>query len=727
MGFALQMLLAGALSWTLPIAARAQDTRAIDPVAAEYDGDLDTVAQHPEAGVQTSPLFVSLAGDAERGAQTLEQELCDAGAAWLRVRIARLALYGADTLTLTPTRGQPLSFNPGDRGGRSFFTRAFEGDCLRVHARLGHPRSRVELDALQSSHVPLALVTTVVAAVGDICDAGQQCSRTAALIAALNPVKLILAGDNAYESGTLAEYNNSYHPNYGPFKAKTHPAAGNHEYNTAGASGYFDYFNGVGVFDGPAGPRDRGYYSVDIGDWHVVVLNSNIARGPGSVQEQWLRADLAASTKPCTLASFHHPRFSIGNYAPGDASVQALYQALHDFKADLIIVGHDHNYQRWAPMTAGGKRDPVNGVRQILIGTGGRGFYAIGSSPDVEQANSGAWGVLALTLSPTDYAWEFLPVAGSTFTDSGSTACKPKGSAPNFALALTPTSTDVTQGGSRSVRVDVSSQDGFDSAVSLSCAGLPASTTCAFAPAAVTPPVGGNASSTLTLSASTTAATGTLRVAVNGSSGSLTRSANLGLTLSSAEPLTRTFTSQGANDGRTWESSETSNLGGGSLAADTSTSAIRVGDLTSDRSYRSIVSFDTSLIPDKATITAATLRLVRGALSGTNPFGILGTCQVDIRSGSFGRAATLANADFEAAATATAVASLSNPTADGEASTGTLNAVGLAAINKTGTTQLKLYFTVDDNDNDACDYIGFYGGEAATAANRPTLTVTYTP
>lgn len=192
-------------------------------------------------------------------------------------------------------------------------------------------------------------------------------------------------------------------------------------------------------------------------------------------------------------------------------------------------------------------------------------------------------------------------------------------------------------------------------------------------------------------------------------------------------PVTVTFTSLGAEDGRTWESTETSNVGGGTTASDTSTSAVRVGDLTTDRSYRSILSFDTSSIPDTATITSATVQLVRGTISGTNPFTILGTCQVDIRNGFFGTAATLANADFEAAATATAVASLSNPTANGSASTGALNAAGLLAINKTGKTQLKLYFTVDDNDNNAYDYIGFYGGEAATAANRPTLTVTYQP
>jgi hypothetical protein len=709
--------------------ALAVDTPTVDPLAAEFDGDLNTIAQHAEVGTQTSPLFVSLGALPGARADAVRSEsVCDVGAHWLRVRVKELVLRNGDSLSLVPSKGAPLVLTGDAWAGRSFFTRALEGDCLRLEARLAHPDSRVVLDALQSGSTPLALATTVVAAVGDICDSGQQCSNTAALVASLDPVKLILAGDNAYSNGTLSEYNTYYDPHYGPFKAKTHPAAGNHEYNTSGAAGYFDYFNGVGVFDGPAGPRDKGYYSVDIGDWHVVVLNSNIARGASSVQEQWLRADLAASTKPCTLASFHHPRFSVGNYAPGDTSVQALYQALQDFKADLIIVGHDHNYQRWAPMTASGVKDPVNGVRQILVGTGGRAFYAVGSSPNVERTNANTWGILKLTLSPSDYTWQFLPVAGSTFTDSGTTACKVKAASPNYALSLSPASVSVAQGSNASVTVTVSSQNGFASAVTLGCAGLPAGVTCSFSPASVTPPANGSTTSTLTLSANASATTGSATVAVNGTSGSLTRTANLGLTVTGTSgSVTVTFTSTGANDGRTWEATETSNTGGGNVASDTSGSALRVGDLTTDRAYRSVLSFDTSSLPDTATITSASVRLVRGALSGTNPFGPLGACQVDVRSGVFGSAATLANADFEAAATAVGVASLSNPTTNGALSSGTFNAAGLAAINKTGLTQLKLYFTIDDNDNNAYDYIGFYGGEATTAANRPQLVVTYQP
>jgi leucyl aminopeptidase len=192
-------------------------------------------------------------------------------------------------------------------------------------------------------------------------------------------------------------------------------------------------------------------------------------------------------------------------------------------------------------------------------------------------------------------------------------------------------------------------------------------------------------------------------------------------------PVTVTFTSVGAQDGRTSESTETSNVGGSATAADSTSSGLRAGDFSGDLQYRSILSFDTSAIPDTATILSATVSLVRGSLTGTNPFTTHGSCQVDVQTGFFGTAVTLATADFQAAATVAAAGTLSNPASNGATSSATLNAAGLAALNKTGTTQLKIYFGLDDNDDGGSDYIGFWGGEAATAANRPKLTVTYQP
>ncbi len=192
-------------------------------------------------------------------------------------------------------------------------------------------------------------------------------------------------------------------------------------------------------------------------------------------------------------------------------------------------------------------------------------------------------------------------------------------------------------------------------------------------------------------------------------------------------PVTVSFNSVGSQDGRIWENGENGNAGGGGNSTDTSTTALRIGDTNADEQYKVIVSFDTSSLPDTATITAATLRLVRGTLSGTSPFTTHGSCVADIVTGGFGGSTAFAIADWQAAATATQVATMSAPASNGSASTGNLNASGLAAVNRTGTTQLKVYCTLDDNDDLGYDYVGFYPGENATVANRPQLTVTYTP
>jgi hypothetical protein len=195
--------------------------------------------------------------------------------------------------------------------------------------------------------------------------------------------------------------------------------------------------------------------------------------------------------------------------------------------------------------------------------------------------------------------------------------------------------------------------------------------------------------------------------------------------VNTAPPTQVTFTSVAAQDGWVLESSETSNVGGSINATDTSTSALRVGDDNKNKQYKSVVSFDTSSIPDGATILSVTLRLRRGTVSGTNPFTTHGTCWVDVQSGSgFSGSTTLQTGDFQAAATAVQAASLSNAANNGDWSTGSLNAAGLAAINKTGTTQLRVYFNLDDNNDSGNDYIGYYSGEA-TSANRPQLVVTY--
>jgi hypothetical protein len=188
---------------------------------------------------------------------------------------------------------------------------------------------------------------------------------------------------------------------------------------------------------------------------------------------------------------------------------------------------------------------------------------------------------------------------------------------------------------------------------------------------------------------------------------------------------TVTFTSVGAQDGWVLESGETTNVGGSLNSTASTTSALRVGDNNQDRQYKSVVSFDTSSIPDGATIVSATVRLLRGSLTGTNPFTTHGACWVDVQTGGFSGSTTLQTGDFQAAATAVQAASLSNAASNGTWSAGNLNAAGLAALNKTGMTQLRVYFALDDNDDTGNDYIGYYSGENGTAANHPQLVVTY--
>lgn len=193
-----------------------------------------------------------------------------------------------------------------------------------------------------------------------------------------------------------------------------------------------------------------------------------------------------------------------------------------------------------------------------------------------------------------------------------------------------------------------------------------------------------------------------------------------------AAPITVTFTSGGAQDGWVLESGENTSVGGSLSATTNTSSALRVGDNNQDRQYKTVVSFDTSSIPDGATIVSVTLRLLRGSLTGTNPFTTHSTCWVDVQNASgFSGSTTLQNGDWQAAATAVQAASLSNAASNGVWSTGTLNAAGIAALNKTGTTQLRVYFNTGDNDDTGNDYLGYYSGENGTAANRPQLVVTY--
>jgi hypothetical protein len=240
------------------------------------------------------------------------------------------------------------------------------------------------------------------------------------------PSAVLALGDLQYEDGAFEKFQASYDPSWGRLKAITRPAVGNHEYLTPGAAGYFDYFNGFGNLTGPAGHRNTGYYSFDVGAWHLIALNSNCSKsggcGPNSPQERWLRADLAAHRTSCTLAYWHHPRFASGRYGD-NATYLAFWKALYDYGAEIVINGHDHNYQRYAPQDPDGNATAA-GIREFIVGTGGNNQIPVQPGPirNREAANGSTFGVLKLTLHRTGYAWQFASGGGS-FSDSGAGSC----------------------------------------------------------------------------------------------------------------------------------------------------------------------------------------------------------------------------------------------------------------------------------------------------------------
>jgi acid phosphatase type 7 len=293
------------------------------------------------------------------------------------------------------------------------------------------------ISATATTQVVIGTVATIAAA-GDIaCDHTSSkfngglgtpvyCHMLAVsnMILAMNPDAVLALGDTQYETGTIDQFTNSYDLNWGRLKAITRPVVGNHEYTTPNAAGYFQYFGSL------AGDPTKGYYSYNLGNWHIVALNSNCSKvggcGANSPQETWLRADLAAHPTLCTLAYWHHPRFSSGAIG-NNTSYTAFWNALYNAGADLVLVGHDHNYERFAPQTSSAVADP-NGLRQFVVGTGGKNWTNMATvQPNSEvRQPAGLYGVLKLTLHPSSYDWEFLTEPGysfSSFTDSGSQDC----------------------------------------------------------------------------------------------------------------------------------------------------------------------------------------------------------------------------------------------------------------------------------------------------------------
>jgi PKD repeat protein len=338
--------------------------------------------------------------------------------------------------TFSDTAGQgPWSYEVswGD-GNESTGTRSAPGAITATHTYETQGNYQVTVTvtnqdgASGEGSIAVAVTDPVIVAAGDIGDCVRTGDNATGALASTIPGIVMPLGDNAYPNGTPAEYTTCYDPAWGAVKDRTRPVAGNHDYYNPGptknAAGYFGYFGAA------AGDPAKGYYSFTVGSWFVVVLNTGTESqdfiAAGSTQEQWLRAELASHPQQCVLAAFHHPQFSTITGRPFvRPETTPLVQALYDAGADLLLVGHDHAYQRFKPMRPDGTADAAFGIRQIVVGTGGgEGLYGFGEThPNVDVRNSDTFGVLKLTLKTGGYDWQFVPTPGGSFTDAGSGTC----------------------------------------------------------------------------------------------------------------------------------------------------------------------------------------------------------------------------------------------------------------------------------------------------------------
>jgi Calcineurin-like phosphoesterase len=326
----------------------------------------------------------------------------------------RFTLTQVRVLTPSPRhrilRGRVRVTRPGERG------QSYGWD---VWMRRGASDDRWRLWSVNATRGPRArsAADPVVVAAGDIAEVGGHQRLTSDQVLELDPDRVLVLGDNQYRSGTLAEYRNFYGPTWGRFKARTRPVPGNHEYETPRAAGYFGYFAKL------ARPKGRSYYSFDLGGWHLIALNSSLDHGPGSAQERWLRADLVATAKRCILAYWHFPRFSSGAHQGGWGSVGTFWNDLFDARADVVLNGHEHSYERFARQTPWAKASR-QGIRQFVVGTGGAdllGFAATRPNSQVRLAS--VHGVLELVLHPASYQWRFVSEDGAVLDRGGPVAC----------------------------------------------------------------------------------------------------------------------------------------------------------------------------------------------------------------------------------------------------------------------------------------------------------------
>ena len=261
-----------------------------------------------------------------------------------------------------------------------------------------------------------AATATLVGA-GDIASCSSSGDEATAALVKNIPGTVFTTGDNAYNSGTLSEFNNCYAPSWGAFKDRTRPSPGNHDYETANALGYRDYFGAAAT-----NRNGKTHYTYRLGDWRIYSIDSRLPAGAASNQYKWLADSLAKYKRQCMAAYWHHPIASSGPHGNQD-KMRPIFKLLDDNGADLVLAGHDHGYERFARINSTGAPDP-NGMREFVVGMGGASHYQTEAvQPGSEVRNHDTYGVLKLTLNAGSYTWKFVPVAGKTFTDSGTDSC----------------------------------------------------------------------------------------------------------------------------------------------------------------------------------------------------------------------------------------------------------------------------------------------------------------
>jgi hypothetical protein len=292
----------------------------------------------------------------------------------------------------------------------------------RMPALLGAAAMLLAILVFSKSAARPADPVAVLIGAGDIADCTDLSGAEAtAKLLEQNAGTVMAVGDLAYPDGTKENFD-CYDRTWGRVRGRTRPAVGNHEFHSTGATFYFKYFGST------AGDPKDGYYSYELGTWHIIVLNSECAEvagcNAGSRQEKWLRADLAAHPAACTLAYWHKPLFSSGGKHGDDPEIKPLWQALYEANADVVVNGHDHDYERFAPQDPDATADGKRGIREFVAGTGGKNHRPFGEPhANSEVRNADAFGVLKLTLKAGGYDWQFIPEAGKNFVDAGSGVC----------------------------------------------------------------------------------------------------------------------------------------------------------------------------------------------------------------------------------------------------------------------------------------------------------------